>query len=363
MAVRAEEIHDPGSVDLDRDRLLVLRYQRGDLDAFDELYRRYYPRLRQYCQRRVKDSHASEELAQEAFLRALRAMPRFAGERRFYPWMTVIAQRLCIDHHRRTARVEPSADVDTGSIDADHDAVFAAVDHDHLTEAMDRLAPRHREVLGMREQQGWSYQQIAEQLDVPLTTVEALLHRARKALRREFLAVSGGGRLASIPFVGWAITRVARFRTRVSGRSVEQLIPIAGTAAAGVAAVGLVLSPFGAPATPPPATRPPVAAVAAAAAPSTTPASFAIVLPASVADSAAAPARPGSPPAAPSAGAPTPAADVAGVAQVYSGDEGVAYAEDQAEQHPVQLDLEVVQAGVNPGQLVGDITGTLGGNP
>src|SRR5580765_2630151 len=134
VAVRAEEIDDRGVVDLDRDRVLVLRYQAGDQAAFDELYRRYFPRLHLYCQRRVGDAHVSEELAQEAFLRAMRAMPRFAGERRFYPWMTVIAQRLCIDHHRRTSRVEPSAEIDLGTIEPDHDALFAAVDHDHLSE-------------------------------------------------------------------------------------------------------------------------------------------------------------------------------------------------------------------------------------
>jgi RNA polymerase sigma-70 factor (ECF subfamily) len=116
VAVRAELIREGTGVDLDRDRALVLRYQQGDQGAFDELYTRYYPRLHLYCRRRVGDIHVAEELAQEAFLRALRAMPRFAGERRFYPWMTVIAQRLCIDHHRSASRVEPAADIDTVSV-------------------------------------------------------------------------------------------------------------------------------------------------------------------------------------------------------------------------------------------------------
>ena len=245
MALRAEEIHDPGAVDLDRDRSLVLRYQRGDESAFDELYRRYYPRLHLYCQRRVGDTHASEELAQEAFLRALRAMPRFAGERRFYPWMTVIAQRLCIDHHRRTARVEPSADIDLGVVEPDHDELYAEVDFDYLTQAIARLAPRHREVLDLRETNGWSYQKIAEHLDVPVTTVEALLHRARKALKREFATASSGSRLAGMPVLGSLVFRMARVRAKVSGRTMNQLVPVAGSAAAGVAAIGLVLNPLG----------------------------------------------------------------------------------------------------------------------
>ena len=94
MAIRADEIEVDrrGAVDLDRDRLLVLRHQGGERHAFDELYRRYHRRLVAYCQRRVGDEHVAEELAQEAFVRALRALPTFGGERRFYPWLAVIAQ-------------------------------------------------------------------------------------------------------------------------------------------------------------------------------------------------------------------------------------------------------------------------------
>ncbi|MGH9139324.1 MAG: RNA polymerase sigma factor, partial [Acidimicrobiales bacterium] len=246
MAIRAEEIEGrAGAVDFDRDRKLVLRFQDGDHAAFDELYRRYHARLLTYCLRRVGDRHVAEELAQEAFVKALRAMPRFAGERRFYPWMTVIAQRLCIDHHRRAARVEPLPDVDTGVEEADHDAVFAAVDRTHLAAAMERLAPRHREILELREHRGLSYNHIAEHLQVPITTVEALLHRARRALRREFMAVAGetpataaagGARLHSFP----PVAALGAFLSKVKGwwaaAGPERWAPAIGTAAAGVAA-------------------------------------------------------------------------------------------------------------------------------
>lgn len=245
MAVTAEEIESTlGTVDIDRDRVLVLRHQRGDVDAFDELYRRYHHRLVAYCARRVGDRHIAEELAQEAFVKALRAMPRFAGERRFYPWMTVIAQRLCIDHHRRSSRVEPISEPDPGTVEADHDAVFAAVDRHHITVALGRLAPRHREIIELREQRGWSYQQIATHLDVPMTTVEALLHRARKALRREYLAVAGddrGGRLG-VGVLGGGF--VARIKGWLAGLSPERWAPVVGTAAAGTLALGMVAGPL-----------------------------------------------------------------------------------------------------------------------
>ena len=243
MAIRADE------VDLARDKDLVERYQAGDPTAFDDLYQRYFRRLRQFCLRRVGDPHEAEELAQEAFTRALRALPAFAGERRFYPWMTVIAQRLCVDHHRRLWRITPEPDVDPGLVtDDDYSALYAESDLTYLGAALERLAPRHREILHLREQEGLSYQQIADRLDVPVTTVEALLHRARKALRREFTAV-GGGRLAGVPLLGWIVRHLdgvrGRFVARV-GERVQELGGLGNLAApmtAGAMTLALAVAP------------------------------------------------------------------------------------------------------------------------
>jgi RNA polymerase sigma-70 factor (ECF subfamily) len=351
VAIQAEYIYDEGGADIDRDRALVLRYQQGDEQAFEDLYRRYYPRLHLYCTRRVRDSHAAEELAQEAFVRALRAMPRFAGERRFYPWMTVIAGRLCIDHHRRTARVEPSADVDLGVVEPDHDAIFQAVDHQHLGLAMSRVAPRHREVLDLREQQGWSYQEIAEHLDVPITTVEALLHRARKALRREFMAVSSGTRLASLPVIGWVYLHLVRLRSKAAAARPEQVAHIASPALAGLMAVGVVLVPFVQSNQPttvhaagPPAIELTLAAVGTAGDPGV------VVVPATDAAPVVAPARDAASTARP---APSPAADasVAGV-DVYTTPEGQQQAREQAQDMPIYTPLGNGFLGVDPAQLV-----------
>src|SRR3954466_8781562 len=209
MALRVDD------VDLSRDRALVERYQAGDSAAFDELYRRYYQRLERFCRKRVGDRHEAEEVAQEAFARALSAMPRLEGERRFYPWVSVIAARLCVDTHRRRSRVSPSDEIDLGAVAGGRGQVVDAVDIELLHAAMENLGPRHREVLELREQHGWSYQRIAEHYDVSLGTVEALLFRARKALKREFLKVAGGERpgfIAGLPVVGWMGRRAAAWR-------------------------------------------------------------------------------------------------------------------------------------------------------
>jgi RNA polymerase sigma-70 factor (ECF subfamily) len=231
MAVRADD------VDLTRDRSLVELCQAGDEGAFGDLYSRYYQRLLRFCVRRVGNVHEAEEITQEAFARAFSAMPRFAGERRFYPWLTVIASRLCIDSHRRASRAEPAADVDPGSVEGGHEQIIENVDLAYLSQALQQLGPRHREVLELRETHGWTYQQIADHYSVTMGTVEALLFRARKALRREFLAIAGvDGRLAGLPIFGAMLRGIAHLRTRVSDAS-AQLAPAAAAGAMSVAAV------------------------------------------------------------------------------------------------------------------------------
>lgn len=236
MALRADD------VDLGRDGALVERFQRGDVEAFSDLYRRYFERLERFCLQRVGDPHEAEELAQEAFARAYRALPAFAGERRFYPWVTVIASRLCIDSYRRRSRTEPCERVDLGVADDAFERVFAGVDHAQLAAAMARLVPRHQQVLDLRERHGWSISRIAEHLGVRPGTVEALLHRARLALRREFLALTEGDRLAaSVPLVGAALHAIsrryqrARVRAAAWARKLSGLAPPVGAKAAAVA--------------------------------------------------------------------------------------------------------------------------------
>ena len=232
MALRLDD------VDLHRDRALVERFQAGDPGAFDTLYLRYFERLKRFCMKRVGDQYEAEEIAQEAFVRAYRALPNFGGERRFYPWMTVIASRLCVDTHRRRERSSPSAEIDLGVVDGGQEQILDRTDVVQLGMAMERLAPRHREVLEFREQHEWSYQQIADHYGVTVGTVEALLFRARKALKREFSAVTSSARgYIAIPVLGPILRRLASVRARIEGL-LPNLSPLAGSAMAVAMAVG-----------------------------------------------------------------------------------------------------------------------------
>ncbi|MGH9124442.1 MAG: sigma-70 family RNA polymerase sigma factor [Acidimicrobiales bacterium] len=243
MALRVDD------VDLDRDRGLVRRFQEGDGEAFGELYRRYYDRLERFCDRRVPDHHTAEEIAQEAFARALTALPDLGGDRRFYPWVSVIAAHLCVDWHRRQGRWEPSADPDPGSVAGGQDDIVDAVDVTLALAALARLAPRHQDVLQLREIEGWSYRRISEHFGVSIGAVETLLFRARHALRREFHLIEGGG-LSAIPVLGWALRHGSGFR-RARWLRVPKWVAAArhpttvvgATAGAAVAAVSFALIP------------------------------------------------------------------------------------------------------------------------
>lgn len=289
-------------------------------------------------------------------MKAYRSMDRLQGERRFYPWMTVIAKRIVIDRHRKLSRVEPTDKVDAGSVEADLDHLFAAVDADHVRTALANVGPRHREVLVMREAQAMSYAEIADTLDVPMTTIEALLHRARKALRREYAAVTGEGSgrgegLLGLPLVGWLVTRTQRFRDQFDSRWAEAGA-VAAPIAAGAITAAIVLGPSE------PAPEPTVEAAAPTtvveAAPAPTP-----TTPFVVAADPGPVAVPTAPPATPvvttTAPPPPPPALDAGPARVFVGPEGTDSAADEARDMPLAGDAGPVTGGADPSVVAEDL--------
>lgn len=258
---------DAGEDDLDR--VLVVRHQAGDPAAFAQLYARHHPRLMRFCRRLVRDSHLAEEIAQDAFLRAYLALDQMEGERRFYPWLTVIARRLVIDHVRRDGRVQPRPEIESGSAGAAEDVVVQRFEGDQVLAALGRVRGRHREVIHLRDWEGLTYEAIAERLALSPTAVPPLLHRARAAVRREYLLVTEG-RVAGILHLGALAALLRRGRDRLAAWAA--CLPDASVLSAPVAGAvlgfgGLLMAGGGMPAaaTPeqPPTLRVPAAAAAA----------------------------------------------------------------------------------------------------
>ena len=233
------------------------RCQAGDSAAFGNLYACDYERLLRFCLRRLNDRHEAEDAAQEAFARAWKALPRFAGERRFYPWLTVIAGNICTDMLRRRSRSTPTDDLELSAQhpvgvvaeDTSEELMLAAVDGELVNRALDRLSTRHRHVLAMREGSGWTYQQIADHEGVEIGTIETLLWRARQALKREFAVVSESKEaLAGFLIATGALIRRTIFRAAHRGATVHHNSSSTGgsgglrNAFAGVAVTGAAVA-------------------------------------------------------------------------------------------------------------------------
>jgi RNA polymerase sigma-70 factor, ECF subfamily len=282
LALREDELSSLcDDVDLGRDRALVERCQAGDAAAFGNLYARYYERLLRFCLRRLNDRHEAEDAAQEAFARAWKALPRFAGERRFYPWLTVIAGNICTDMLRRRSRSMPTGDLEltaqrpVGVVgeDTSEELVLAAVDGELVNRALGRLSTRHRHVLAMREGSGWTYQQIADHEGVEIGTIETLLWRARQALKREFAVVSESKEaLAGFLVATGALIRRTVFRAAHRGATVHHSSgggsggmrnAVAGVAVTGAAVAAAFIAPHALSTSPSSAASAPGSALAA----------------------------------------------------------------------------------------------------
>ncbi len=176
----------------DTDKELVKRVQRGDQAAFDLLFVRYQSKVVNIIARYVSDPEESLDVAQEAFIKAYRALPRFRGESQFYTWLYRIAINTAKNHLVARSRRPPSADVDVDETEYRDDAGAlreaetpeAALARDQLEarieQALDDLPEDLKSALTLREFDGLSYEQIADIMDCPVGTVRSRIFRARE---------------------------------------------------------------------------------------------------------------------------------------------------------------------------------------
>jgi RNA polymerase sigma-70 factor (ECF subfamily) len=154
-----------------------------EMTRFAEMLARCDRVVRALIRRRVSDGHAREELVQETFYRALRRLPQLHDPDRLESWVRAIARNCVADYYRRM-RVPSSANGRT----ADEPRAGSETDNERtpgwIWEEVDRLAPHFREVLWLRYAERQSYDQIAQRLDVPVTTVRGRVYEARRHLKR-----------------------------------------------------------------------------------------------------------------------------------------------------------------------------------
>ena len=190
----------------DTDKELVRRVQKGDRVAFDLLFLRYQHKIHGLVTRYVNAPEDVEEVVQEAFIKAYRALPRFRGESAFYTWLYRIAVNTSKNHlvsqSRRPRGVEINAeDIETSEVAAalqDTEDPEALLRRDQLQAAVDHaladLPEDLRTALTLREFDGLSYEQIAAVMECPVGTVRSRIFRAREAVDERIRPLVDRGR-------------------------------------------------------------------------------------------------------------------------------------------------------------------------
>jgi RNA polymerase sigma-70 factor (ECF subfamily) len=180
---------------------LVLRAQRGDPAAFEELYRRYSGRVYALLFGMVGNTDDAAELAQEVFLRAFRRIGSLRADQAVYGWLRATATNLGIDFLRHGKLIayeplegtNPNAPRDIVSPQDDPErAVIRQETQEAVVDAVANLKPAHRMVVALHHFEGMSVEEVATALDVPVGTVKSRLARARDALRTALAPIVEG---------------------------------------------------------------------------------------------------------------------------------------------------------------------------
>jgi len=173
------------------DEELIEACQAGEISAFDLLVARWEDKIRGACWRVLGSEEEARDAAQEAFLKAYRGLEGFKREARFSSWLYQIAINLCRDRLRRR-RTRPTVSLDaleeTGPVLVEsgagaHEQLLRRDLAGAVRRAIETLAPEQREVLILKEYQELTFLEIAQALEVPVSTVKTRLYRGLGQLR------------------------------------------------------------------------------------------------------------------------------------------------------------------------------------
>ncbi|MBR9769705.1 MULTISPECIES: RNA polymerase sigma factor RpoE [Halomonas] len=176
------------------DQQLVARAQKGDTRAFDLLVKKYQHKILGLIGRYISDHAEVQDVAQEAFIKAYRALGKFRAESAFYTWMYRIAINTAKNHLVSRGRRPPGSDLDINDAEivdmsgrlADIETPEASIARDQLEaavfEAIENLPDDLRTAITLRELDGLSYEDIAQIMQCPVGTVRSRIFRAREAV-------------------------------------------------------------------------------------------------------------------------------------------------------------------------------------
>ena len=181
----------------DIDQKLIIRVQKGDKTAFDLLVRKYQHKIAKLVGRYVRDHAEAEDVTQEAFIKAYRALRGFRGDSAFYTWLYRIAVNTAKNYLESRGRRPVSLDLELEGLEMLDDSESlreqATPERQLLTgeiattiqQVLDLLPADLRMAITLREVEGLSYEEIAEIMDCPIGTVRSRIFRAREAVDKE----------------------------------------------------------------------------------------------------------------------------------------------------------------------------------
>ena len=185
---------------------LVQRVQRGDKTAFDLLVRKYQHKVIKLVTRYLRNPSDAEDVAQEAFIKAYRAMPQFRGDSAFYTWLYRIAINTAKNAIVSRDRNPVEFDLDMQAIEESQSMQARLADtttpesllqteeiRTTVNQAIDALPEDLRTAIVLRELEGLSYEDIALAMECPVGTVRSRIFRAREAIDRRLSEVFEGG--------------------------------------------------------------------------------------------------------------------------------------------------------------------------
>ncbi len=179
------------------DQALVERVQRGDKAAFDLLVLKYQNKVMNVISRYIRDHSEVQDVAQEAFIKAYRALPRFRGDSAFYTWMYRIAINTAKNYLVARGRRMPSVDIDASEAEQYEGATGLKEQatpermllrdevESTIYSAIENLPEDLRTAITLREIEGLSYEEIAQAMECPVGTVRSRIFRAREAIDKK----------------------------------------------------------------------------------------------------------------------------------------------------------------------------------
>lgn len=185
------------------DQALVERVQQGDKRAFDLLVRKYQNKIVHLVTRYLRDPSEAQDVAQEAFIKAYRALPSFRGDSAFYTWLYRIAINTAKNYLVAQSRRPPMDDIDAQDAEQfsgdtglkEYDTPEHLLLRDEIEQtiaaAIEALPDELRTAITLRELEGLSYEEIAEAMDCPIGTVRSRIFRAREAIEERLAPLLG----------------------------------------------------------------------------------------------------------------------------------------------------------------------------